>query len=181
MVCHATFNCRSGLAGRAGDILNGAKSALKGVALMYFRRDATKEMRMATTMKAEQLRIWDDEAGFQMKFAAITELQQWCASLRTYGLTTPTLDPSDKRTVAFASAFHDVIADFEEVEAPALRRERSLTERLIALRLLQGAIDECRHRSIRVPREIHRLRTSISRQIYSEKRSNAASNEQQAR
>jgi hypothetical protein len=66
-----------------------------------------------------------------------------------------------------------VIADFEELEAPALRRElnkpgpgHSLTERLMALRLLQGAIDECRHRSIRVPREIHRLRADISRQIY---------------
>ena len=73
-----------------------------------------------------------------------------------------------------------MIADFEELEAPALRRERnqpglghSLTERLIALRLLLGAIDECRHRSIRVPREIHRLRAAISRQIYAKKRSNA--------
>ena len=36
MVCHAAFNCKSGLAGRAGDILNSAESALKSMALMYF-------------------------------------------------------------------------------------------------------------------------------------------------
>ena len=87
-------------------------------------------------------------------------------------------DPRSQRQTCrrLRGAFHDVVADFEELEAPALRREpdqpglgHSLTERLIALRLLQGAIDECRHRSIRVPREIHRLRAAISRQIYSRK------------
>ena len=124
--------------------------------------------------EAEQLRIWSDETDSRTK-AAIAEFEEWSSTLGACGLRTPTLDPNDKHDVAFASAFHDVIAEFEEVEAPALRRERnhSLTERLIALRLLHGAIDECRHRSIRVPRQIHRLKASISRQIYSEKRSNA--------
>jgi hypothetical protein len=135
---------------------------------------------MTHIVEAEQLKIWSDETDSRTK-AAIAEFEEWCSILGACGLSTPTLDPNDKHALAFAGAFHDVIADFEELEAPALRRERnhSLTERLIALRLLQGAIDECRHRSIRVPREIHRLRATISRQIYSEKRSNAASNEQQ--
>ena len=129
--------------------------------------------------EAEQLKIWSDETDFRTK-AAIAEFEEWCSTLGACGLSTPTLDPNDKHDVAFASAFHDVIADFEELEAPALRKEpnqrgrgHSLTEKLIALRLLQGVIDECRHRSIRVPREILRLRAAISRQIYFEKRSNA--------
>jgi hypothetical protein len=125
------------------------------------------------TRTVEQLKIWSDETDSRTK-AAIAQFEEWCSILDAYGLSTPTLDPNDKHDVAFASAFHDVLADFEELEAPASRREynqpgisHSLTERLIALRLLQGAIDECRHRSVRVPREIHRLRASISRQIYS--------------
>jgi hypothetical protein len=131
------------------------------------------KMKMANTVKAEQLRIWDDETGSHMKFAAIAEWQQWCVSLRAYGLTTPTLDPSDERAVAFAGAYHDVLTDFDELEAPAFRTadqpglSHRLTERLLALRLLQSAMNECRRRSLRVPREMHRLRAAISRQIYS--------------
>jgi len=127
---------------------------------------------MTSTANAEQLKIWNDETEVQTKSAAITEFEQWCANLSAHGLTRP-LDPGDKRAVAFAVAFHDVVADFEELEAPALRREpdqpglgHSLTEWLIALRLLQGAIDECGHRGIRVPREILRLRAAVREQIY---------------
>ena len=141
---------------------------------------------MTHRVRAEQLKIWSDDTDSQIKPAAIAEFEQWCASLKAYGLDTPTLDPNDKQAVAFAGAFHDVLADFEELEAPALRREpnepglgHSLTERLIALRLLQGAIDECRHRSIRVPREIHGLRAAVSKQIYSLKSARTpGSNEQ---
>ena len=138
------------------------------------------------TRTVEQLKIWSDETDSRTK-AAIAEFEQRCSSLNACGLGTPTLDPNDKHDVAFASAFHDVIADFEELEAPASRGEHnqpgishSLTERLIALRLLQGAIDECRHRSVRVPREIRRLRGAISKQIFSLKSARAlASDEQQ--
>ena len=140
---------------------------------------------MTHMVRAEQLKIWSDETDSRTK-AAIAEFEQWCSILNACGLSGPTLDPNDKHDVAFAGAFHDVIA-VEELEAPALRREpnqpglgHSLTERLIALRLLQGAIGECRHRSIRVPREIHRLRAAISRQIYSLKSARTLnSNEQQ--
>jgi len=129
---------------------------------------------MTHTLEAEQLKIWSNDTDSQIKPAAIAEFEQWCARLDAYGVSTPTLDPNGKHDVAFAGAFHDVVADFEELEAPALRRGPNqpglgdgLTERLIALRLLQGAIGECRYRSVRVPREIRRLRAAISEQIYS--------------
>jgi hypothetical protein len=130
---------------------------------------------MTHTVEAEQLKIWSDETDSRTK-AAIAEFEEWCSILDACGLSTPTLDPNDKRAVAFASAFHDVIADFEELEGPALRRERnhSLSERFIALRLLQGAINECSHRSVQAPRETLKLAGALNQQIsFSEQHPNA--------
>src|ERR1700721_1838276 len=129
---------------------------------------------MTDTMKTTQLKLWGEETEPQTKLAAIKEFERWSASMNRPRSIGPALEPDEQDAVAFAVAFHDVVADFEDEEGPLLRRELNrahpndiLTESMVSLRLLQRVIDECERRSVRLPRRALTLKASAADGVHS--------------
>jgi hypothetical protein len=129
---------------------------------------------MTHTAQATQLELWGERARLQTQLAAIKEFERWSASLDQPRSIAPALGPDDQDAVAFAVAFHDVVADFEDGEGPLLRRELKrvltndvLTESMVSLRLLQRVIDECKHRSVHPPRGVLAMKAAVAEQFHS--------------
>lgn len=129
---------------------------------------------MTDTVKTTQLELWGEETELQTKLAAIREFERWSASLNRPRWIAPALEPDDQDAVAFAVAFHDVVTDFEDGEGPLLRRELNrartndvLTESMVSLRLLQRVIDECKRRSVHLPRGVLVLKAAVAERFHS--------------